>query len=139
MRIFMVSACISEVRHPLSPAKVAAGALVATPTDTRSPPLQLKKGKFNSLPISNQLQKEDRDSLLCRLDKVFKSNGIVNHSEIYSLYRDKMYFTSRSPPAHHWYAAKSPGLSLQCRSSRALQTALASFKAITTLLLLLLF
>ncbi|GFU78512.1 hypothetical protein TNCV_2301241 [Trichonephila clavipes] len=34
--------------------------------------------KFNSLPISNQLQKEDRDSLLCRLDKVFKSNGIVN-------------------------------------------------------------
>ncbi|GFV55715.1 hypothetical protein TNCV_755151 [Trichonephila clavipes] len=33
--------------------------------------------KFNSQPISNQLQKEDRDSLLCRLDKVFKSNGIV--------------------------------------------------------------
>ncbi|GFS56946.1 guanylate cyclase [Trichonephila clavipes] len=29
------------------------------------------------LPISNQLQKEDRDSLLCRLDKIFKSNGIV--------------------------------------------------------------
>ncbi|GFU71102.1 HTH_Tnp_Tc3_2 domain-containing protein [Trichonephila clavipes] len=36
------------------------------------------RGKFNSLPISNQLQKEDRDSVLCRLDKVFKSNGIVN-------------------------------------------------------------
>ncbi|GFX81735.1 retrovirus-related Pol polyprotein from transposon 17.6 [Trichonephila clavipes] len=35
------------------------------------------EGKFNSLPISNQLQKEGRDSLLCRLDKVFKSNGIV--------------------------------------------------------------
>ncbi|GFX12741.1 hypothetical protein TNCV_3437151 [Trichonephila clavipes] len=34
-------------------------------------------GKFNSLPISNQLKKEDRDSVLCRLDKVFKSNGIV--------------------------------------------------------------
>ncbi|GFS67788.1 hypothetical protein TNCV_4364401 [Trichonephila clavipes] len=38
------------------------------------------KRKFNSLPISNQLQKEDRDSLLCRLDKVFKSNGIVSLS-----------------------------------------------------------
>ncbi|GFV21640.1 transposable element Tcb2 transposase [Trichonephila clavipes] len=32
------------------------------------------------------------------------------------------------PPAHHWYAAKSPGLSLQCRSSRAHQTALARFR-----------
>ncbi|GFX79363.1 hypothetical protein TNCV_4517521 [Trichonephila clavipes] len=32
--------------------------------------------------ISNRLQKEDRDSLLCRLDKVFKSNGIVNRIHI---------------------------------------------------------
>ncbi|GFV45387.1 uncharacterized protein TNCV_5055811 [Trichonephila clavipes] len=35
----------------------------------------------------------------------------------------------RNPPAHHWYAAKSPGLSLQCRSSKAHQTALARFRS----------
>ncbi|GFU95517.1 uncharacterized protein TNCV_2729711 [Trichonephila clavipes] len=35
-----------------------------------------------------------------------------------------MNLTWRNPPAHHWYAAKSPGLSIQCRSSRAHQTAL---------------
>ncbi|GFV83236.1 uncharacterized protein TNCV_1899621 [Trichonephila clavipes] len=34
-----------------------------------------------------------------------------------------MNLTWQNPPAHHWYSAKSPGLSLQCRSSRALQTA----------------
>ncbi|GFT63918.1 uncharacterized protein TNCV_2314061 [Trichonephila clavipes] len=39
-----------------------------------------------------------------------------------------MNLTWRSPPAHQWYAAKSPGLSLQCRSSRAHQTALARFR-----------
>ncbi|GFW25437.1 putative RNA-directed DNA polymerase from transposon BS [Trichonephila clavipes] len=33
-----------------------------------------------------------------------------------------------NPPAHHWYAAKSPNLSIQCRSSRAHQTALARFR-----------
>ncbi|GFS83571.1 uncharacterized protein TNCV_1657861 [Trichonephila clavipes] len=38
-----------------------------------------------------------------------------------------MNLTWRNPPAHHWYAAKSPGLSIQCRSSRAHQTALARF------------
>ncbi|GFU35597.1 hypothetical protein TNCV_2099071 [Trichonephila clavipes] len=27
-----------------------------------------------------------------------------------------MNLTWRNPPAHHWYAAKSPGLSLQCSS-----------------------
>ncbi|GFT67155.1 uncharacterized protein TNCV_783091 [Trichonephila clavipes] len=37
--------------------------------------------------------------------------------------------TCRNPPAHHWYAAKSPGLSLQCRRSRALQTALERFRS----------
>ncbi|GFW42609.1 uncharacterized protein TNCV_4258021 [Trichonephila clavipes] len=36
-----------------------------------------------------------------------------------------MNLTWRNPPAHHWYVAKSPGLSIQCRSSRAHQTALA--------------
>ncbi|GFY15619.1 uncharacterized protein TNCV_1282671 [Trichonephila clavipes] len=34
----------------------------------------------------------------------------------------------RNPPAHHWYAAMSPGLSIQCRNSRAHQTALVRFR-----------
>ncbi|GFV48807.1 uncharacterized protein TNCV_1723241 [Trichonephila clavipes] len=40
-----------------------------------------------------------------------------------------MNLTWRNPPAHHWYAAKSPGLSIQCRSSRAHQTTLARFRS----------
>ncbi|GFV97603.1 uncharacterized protein TNCV_2041111 [Trichonephila clavipes] len=52
-----------------------------------------------------------------------------HHSEIHSLQRTKLNLTWRNPPAHHWYAAKSPGLSLQCRSSRAHQTALARIKS----------
>ncbi|GFU68363.1 hypothetical protein TNCV_3077511 [Trichonephila clavipes] len=40
-----------------------------------------------------------------------------------------MNLTWRNPPAHHWKAAKSPGLSLQFRSSSALQTALASLRS----------
>ncbi|GFV34106.1 uncharacterized protein TNCV_3630711 [Trichonephila clavipes] len=40
-----------------------------------------------------------------------------------------MNLTWQNPTAHHWYAAKSPGLSIQCRSSRAHQTALARFRS----------
>ncbi|PRD24099.1 UNVERIFIED_CONTAM: hypothetical protein NCL1_44662 [Trichonephila clavipes] len=54
---------------------------------------------------------------------------LFHHSEIHSLQRTKLNLTWRNPPAHHWYAAKSPGLSLQCRSSRAHQTALARIKS----------
>ncbi|GFU66181.1 uncharacterized protein TNCV_2858541 [Trichonephila clavipes] len=36
--------------------------------------------------------------------------------------------SSRNPLAQHWYSAKSPGLYLQCRSSRAYQMALARFR-----------
>ncbi|GFT20505.1 uncharacterized protein TNCV_2183541 [Trichonephila clavipes] len=43
--------------------------------------------------------------------------------------RTKMNLTWRNPPAHHWSAAKSPGLSLQCKRSRAHQTALAHFRS----------
>ncbi|GFX85258.1 putative transposase [Trichonephila clavipes] len=38
-------------------------------------------------------------------------------------------YTHEQPPAHHWYTAKSPGLSIQCRSSRAHQTALARLRS----------
>ncbi|GFU71680.1 uncharacterized protein TNCV_3036201 [Trichonephila clavipes] len=40
-----------------------------------------------------------------------------------------MNLTWRNPPANHWYAAKSPSLSLQYRSSRAHQTALARLRS----------
>ncbi|GFY32950.1 uncharacterized protein TNCV_2876991 [Trichonephila clavipes] len=40
-----------------------------------------------------------------------------------------MNLTSRNPPTHHWYAAKSPGLFIQCRSSRIHQTTLACFRS----------
>ncbi|GFU44624.1 uncharacterized protein TNCV_1507161 [Trichonephila clavipes] len=40
-----------------------------------------------------------------------------------------MNLTWRNPPAHHWYAAKSPGVFIQCRSSRAHQTALARLRS----------
>ncbi|GFY36105.1 uncharacterized protein TNCV_4844771 [Trichonephila clavipes] len=40
-----------------------------------------------------------------------------------------MNLTWRNPPAHHCYAAKSPGLSMLCRKSRVHQTALACFRS----------
>ncbi|GFY16450.1 RNase H domain-containing protein [Trichonephila clavipes] len=54
------------------------------------------------------------------------NSTVLNHSEIHSLQKTKMNLTWRNPPAHHWYAAKSPGLSLQCRAH---QTALARFRS----------
>ncbi|GFW87972.1 uncharacterized protein TNCV_216441 [Trichonephila clavipes] len=57
------------------------------------------------------------------------SSFVLSHSEIHSLQKSKMNLTWRNPPAHHYYAAKSPGLSLDCRSSRALQMAMARFRS----------
>ncbi|GFW71994.1 uncharacterized protein TNCV_4788821 [Trichonephila clavipes] len=57
------------------------------------------------------------------------SSTVLTHTEIHSFQRNKMNLTWRNPPAHHWYAAKSPGLSIQCRSSRAHQKALAHFRS----------
>ncbi|GFX60210.1 uncharacterized protein TNCV_4533701 [Trichonephila clavipes] len=54
---------------------------------------------------------------------------VLTHTEIHSFQRNKMNLTWRNPLAHHWYAAKSPGLSIHCRSSRAHQTALACLKS----------
>ncbi|GFV65669.1 RNase H domain-containing protein [Trichonephila clavipes] len=53
------------------------------------------------------------------------SSTVLTHTEIPSFQRNKINLTWRNPPAHHWYAAKSSDLSIQCRSSRAHQTALA--------------
>ncbi|GFU77759.1 hypothetical protein TNCV_1137671 [Trichonephila clavipes] len=39
------------------------------------------------------------------------SSSVLNHSEIHPLHK---------PPSHHWYAAYSRGLYLQCRRSRFL-------------------
>ncbi|GFS90632.1 uncharacterized protein TNCV_4098211 [Trichonephila clavipes] len=44
---------------------------------------------------------------------------LSTHTEIESFQRNKMNLTWRNPSAHHWYPAKSPGTSLQCRSSGA--------------------
>ncbi|GFT30855.1 RNase H domain-containing protein [Trichonephila clavipes] len=58
------------------------------------------------------------------------SSTALTHSEIHSFQKNKMNLTWRNPPAQHWYSAKSPGLSIQCRSSRAHhQTALACFRS----------
>ncbi|GFT23348.1 RNase H domain-containing protein [Trichonephila clavipes] len=57
------------------------------------------------------------------------SSTVLNQAKIHSLQITKMNVTWRNPPAHHWYAAKSPCLSLQSRSSRAHQTALARFRS----------
>ncbi|GFU89209.1 RNase H domain-containing protein [Trichonephila clavipes] len=54
---------------------------------------------------------------------------VLDHSEIPSLQGIKMNLTWRNPPAHQWYDAKSPGVSIQCRRSRAHQMALASFRS----------
>ncbi|GFT76142.1 hypothetical protein TNCV_914251 [Trichonephila clavipes] len=42
--------------------------------------------------------------------------------------RARLNLTWRNPPADHWYAAKSPGLSQMCRRYRALQMALVRFR-----------
>ncbi|GFS95978.1 uncharacterized protein TNCV_4277651 [Trichonephila clavipes] len=57
------------------------------------------------------------------------SSTDLTHSEIHSFQRNKINLTWQNPPAHHWYAAKSPGLSIQCRSSRVHQTVLARFRS----------
>ncbi|GFX69152.1 uncharacterized protein TNCV_3563281 [Trichonephila clavipes] len=57
------------------------------------------------------------------------SSTLLSHSEIHSLQRTKMNLTWRNPPADHRYVAKSLSLSQQCRSSRARQTTLKSFRS----------
>ncbi|GFW60119.1 uncharacterized protein TNCV_1389321 [Trichonephila clavipes] len=57
------------------------------------------------------------------------NSTVLTHTEIHSFQRNKMNLTWRNPPADHWYAGKSPGLSIQCRSSRAHQTALARLRS----------
>ncbi|GFV30629.1 RNase H domain-containing protein [Trichonephila clavipes] len=57
------------------------------------------------------------------------NSTVLTYTEIPSFQRNKMNLTWRNPPAHHWYAAKSPGLSIQCRSSRSHKTALAHLRS----------
>ncbi|GFV38173.1 RNase H domain-containing protein [Trichonephila clavipes] len=57
------------------------------------------------------------------------SSTVLTHTEIHSFQKNKMNLTWRNSPAHHWYAAKSPGLPIQCRSSRAHQTALSCLRS----------
>ncbi|GFX41670.1 RNase H domain-containing protein [Trichonephila clavipes] len=57
------------------------------------------------------------------------SSTVLTHKEIPSFQRNKMNLTWRNPPAHHWYSGKSPSLSIQSRSSKAYQTALARLRS----------
>ncbi|GFT07665.1 RNase H domain-containing protein [Trichonephila clavipes] len=57
------------------------------------------------------------------------SSTVLTHSEIHPFQKNKMNLTWRNPPADHWYLAKSHGLFLQCKSSKAHQTALARFRS----------
>ncbi|GFT55251.1 RNase H domain-containing protein [Trichonephila clavipes] len=57
------------------------------------------------------------------------SSTVLIHSENHSFQINKMNLTWRNHPAHHWYAAKKPGLYIQCKSSRAHRTALARFRS----------
>ncbi|GFY31108.1 uncharacterized protein TNCV_4360151 [Trichonephila clavipes] len=59
------------------------------------------------------------------------SSTVLNHLEIHSLQRTQMKkkFDLAKLSCSRLVAAKSSGLSLQCRSSRAHQTALTSFRS----------
>ncbi|GFU38547.1 uncharacterized protein TNCV_1204911 [Trichonephila clavipes] len=57
------------------------------------------------------------------------SSTVLTHMEIHYFQRNKINLTWRNPPAHHWYAAKSPGLFMQCRSFRAHQTTLEHLRS----------
>ncbi|GFX34913.1 RNase H domain-containing protein [Trichonephila clavipes] len=57
------------------------------------------------------------------------SSTVLTNTEIPSFQKNKMNLTWRNPPYHHWYAAKRPGLSIQCISSRAHQMALARLRS----------
>ncbi|GFX58155.1 uncharacterized protein TNCV_4049131 [Trichonephila clavipes] len=73
---------------------------------------------------------EEADELAGRgCDLSNPSPTVLSPSEIISLQRTKRNLTWRNPPAHDWYETKNPGLSLQCRSSRAHQTVLARFRS----------
>ncbi|GBM30168.1 hypothetical protein AVEN_134212-1 [Araneus ventricosus] len=57
------------------------------------------------------------------------ASGELLASEIVSIHRAKANSTWRVPPAHEWYAAIRPGLSLQSKGTRSAQTALASLRS----------
>ncbi|GFW35069.1 uncharacterized protein TNCV_5066351 [Trichonephila clavipes] len=78
---------------------------------------------------------EIADELACRCCDL-PNTSVMTHSEIHSLQKAKMNLTWRKPPVHHWYAAKSPGLSLQCRRSRAFRTDLTRFRIAPRLLVM---
>ncbi|GFX69094.1 uncharacterized protein TNCV_4945931 [Trichonephila clavipes] len=62
-------------------------------------------------------------------DLPIPSSTVLTHTEIHSFQRNKINLTWRDSPAYHRYAAMSPGLYIQCRSSRAHQMALARFRS----------
>ncbi|GFV38785.1 hypothetical protein TNCV_1983401 [Trichonephila clavipes] len=60
---------------------------------------------------------EAADDLASRGCDLFNPSSFVwKHSKIPSMHRGKMNLTWQNPPAHQWYATKSPGLFLLCRN-----------------------
>ncbi|GBO21432.1 hypothetical protein AVEN_104877-1 [Araneus ventricosus] len=57
------------------------------------------------------------------------ASGELFASEIFSIHRAKANSTWKVPPAHEWYAANRPGLSLQSEGTRYAQTALARLRS----------
>ncbi|GFV00593.1 hypothetical protein TNCV_915331 [Trichonephila clavipes] len=80
----------------------------AAPVPKSSKIMNILKRKFNSLPISNRLQKEDRDSLLCRLDKVFKSNGIVKDAVDFLHHENPPTWAGIEPQPQAYKASSKP-------------------------------
>ncbi|GFX66070.1 RNase H domain-containing protein [Trichonephila clavipes] len=64
-------------------------------------------------------------------DLLNPSSTVLTHTETHSFQRNKMNLTWRNLSAHHWYAAKSPGVSIQCRSSRALRRPWRTLEVVT--------
>ncbi|GFR18802.1 uncharacterized protein TNCT_89511 [Trichonephila clavata] len=56
------------------------------------------------------------------------SSSELQASEVHSLFKGKTKTIWRSPPEHVWYAAKCPGLSLQCTCPRVAQTTLSRLR-----------
>ncbi|GFY01269.1 RNase H domain-containing protein [Trichonephila clavipes] len=101
-------------------------------TDSRSSIQYLKNWPkiMDSTGLDILSKNEAADELAGRgCDLPNPSSTVLTHTEIPSFQRNKTNFTWRNPPANHWYAAKSPDLSIQCRSSRAHQTALARLRS----------
>ncbi|GFV84294.1 uncharacterized protein TNCV_1591531 [Trichonephila clavipes] len=81
--------------------------------------VRIPDADFNIVPM-----RVTKNTTLCSTRIRTTTIGVNNQG----LIRAEMNLTWKNHPAHHWHAVKSPGLSIQYRRSRALQTALERFR-----------